>query len=169
MIQKKICMLGSFSVGKTSLVKRYVSSLFSEKYLTTVGVKVDKKQVRVDGTDLLLMLWDIAGEDAFSSIRPAHLRGMAGYVLVVDGTRPDTLEVALGIHERIKRELGDLPVVFALNKADLKDKWLLDDDAIRRLVTGGYPVLETSAREDFGVDEMFMGLARQLIGDPVRA
>jgi len=64
-IQKKICMLGSFSVGKTSLVSRFVSTVFSDKYLTTVGVKIDKKALTVGGEDVTLMLWDIYGEDDF--------------------------------------------------------------------------------------------------------
>ena len=74
-IQKKICLLGSFSVGKTSLISRYVNSLFSEKYLTTVGVKIDKKLLTVAGQELMLMIWDIAGEDDFSTIRESYLKG----------------------------------------------------------------------------------------------
>ena len=56
MIQKKICMVGSPSVGKTSLVARYVHSLFSDKYLSTIGVKIDKKTLRVNDRDVTLML-----------------------------------------------------------------------------------------------------------------
>ena len=91
MIQKKICMLGSFAVGKTSLVSQFVSSIFSDKYLSTVGVKIDKK------TDhgrrparSTLMLWDIYGEDGFQTVQKSYLRGASGYLLVVDGTRFDT-------------------------------------------------------------------------------
>lgn len=96
MIQKKIVMLGSFAVGKTSLVARYVRSIFSEKYLTTIGVKVDKKEVALgDGLPtVLLLLWDIYGDDEFQAIRPSLLRGASGYFLVADGTRPSSLERA---------------------------------------------------------------------------
>jgi GTPase SAR1 family protein len=62
-LQKKICMLGGFSVGKTSLVKRFVESVFSEAYLTTVGVKIDKKAVDLGDRAVNLILWDVAGED----------------------------------------------------------------------------------------------------------
>lgn len=163
MIQKKICMLGSFSVGKTSLVRRYVQSIFSEKYLTTVGVKIDKKQIGIDDTELMLMLWDLAGEDEFTTIRPAQLRGMAGYVLVIDGTRKQSFDVAMAIHQTAREQMGALPMVFALNKADLKDRWTLDDDMIDRLHATGYPVIETSARLDNHVDSLFVGLGRQLL------
>lgn len=163
MIQKKVCMLGSFSVGKTSLVRQYVDSIFNDKYHTTVGVKIDKKQMDVDGETLNMMLWDVAGEDSFSSIRPAHLRGMAGYVIVIDGTRKQSFEVAFSIHEMVKGTLGDLPLVFALNKADLKDQWLVTDAMKDKLLGTGYPVLDTSARENYGVDELFLVLARQML------
>ena len=62
MIQKKICMLGAFAVGKTSLVKRYVHSMFSDKYLSTVGVKIDKKVLHNGDSEVMLMLWDLYGD-----------------------------------------------------------------------------------------------------------
>ena len=163
MLQKKICMLGSFSVGKTSLIRRYVQSIFNEGYLTTVGVKIDKKQVRVGDTDLMLMLWDLAGEDEFATIRPTQLRGMAGYVLVIDGSRKQSFDVAMELHETARKQMGHLPMVFALNKADLKAQWMLDEEAIERLQATGYPVIETSARLDTNVEDMFLSLGRQLV------
>jgi GTPase SAR1 family protein len=76
-LQKKICMLGGFSVGKTSLVKRYVESVFSETYLTTVGVKIDKKIVDLGERVVNLILWDVAGEDDISTFKMSYLRGSA--------------------------------------------------------------------------------------------
>ena len=78
MIQKKVCVLGSFGVGKTSLVRRYVQSIFSDTYLTTVGVKVDKKTLTVDSGEVTLVLWDIAGEDDINAIRMTYVRGAGG-------------------------------------------------------------------------------------------
>ena len=101
-VQRKICMLGGFSVGKTSLVKRYVESIFSESYLTTVGVKIDKKVEQLPDRVVSLVLWDLAGEDDIGSLRMSYLRGSAGYVLVADGTRRSTLQVALWLRERVE-------------------------------------------------------------------
>src|SRR5579863_7193776 len=81
-LQKKVCMLGGFSVGKTSLVRRYVESIFSDTYLTTVGVKIDKKTVATPDRTVTLILWDVAGEDDVSTVKMSYLRGAAGYVLV---------------------------------------------------------------------------------------
>lgn len=163
MIQKKICLLGSFSVGKTSLVQRYVNSLFSEKYLTTVGVKIDKKQMTVAGKALTLMIWDIAGEDDFASLRATYLRGLAGYIVVIDPTRPNSYNVALSVRDKVIEQAGELPMVFALNKSDLKDQWLFEQRQAAYLDQTGYPVLETSAKSGIGVDDMFSNLAEQLM------
>ena len=100
MIQKKVCMLGGFAVGKTSLVARFVRSIFSEKYLTTVGVKIDKKAVMAGDREVTLVLWDINGQDEFQDVQESYLRGMSGYLLVVDGTRRATLETAAKLQEK---------------------------------------------------------------------
>lgn len=158
-LQKKICMLGGFSVGKTSLVKRYVESVFSETYLTTVGVKIDKKAVNLSDRIVNLILWDVAGEDDISSLRMSYLRGSAGYVLVADGTRPSTLEVALSLRRRVEADLGALPFVLLLNKDDLKEQWAIRDAEVEELRTNGWWVRSSSARTGDGVEDAFKDLA----------
>ncbi|MDQ5769694.1 Rab family GTPase [Thiothrix subterranea] len=164
MIQQKICLLGSFSVGKTSLIRCYVDSIFTEKYLTTVGVKIDKKQIEFNGNAHSLMIWDIAGEDDFTSIRTAYLRGMSGYIIVIDPTRPHSYETALSIHDMVKTTVGNLPAVFALNKADLKSTWQFEAPQHQHLQQLGHPIVETSAKQNVGVETMFLKLVEQLGG-----
>ena len=161
-LQKKICMLGGFSVGKTSLVKRFVESVFSETYLTTVGVKIDKKIVDLSDRTLNLILWDLAGEDDISSLRMSYLRGAAGYVLVADGTRPSTLEVAVSLRQRVEAEFGRLPFVLLLNKNDLREEWAVDDQEVEGLRQSGWWVRSTSARTGEGVDDAFRALAEHV-------
>ena len=161
-LQKKICMLGAFSVGKTSLVKRFIQSVFSEAYLTTVGVKIDKKTVELPHRTVTLILWDLAGEDDISSLRMSYLRGAAGYVLVADGTRAATLEVALSLHRRVEADFGPLPSVLLLNKNDLREGWAIADEEIERLRQSGWWVRSTSARTGEGVDEAFGTLAERV-------
>jgi small GTP-binding protein len=158
-LQKKICMLGGFSVGKTSLVKRFVESVFSESYLTTVGVKIDKKVVDVDGRAVNLILWDVAGEDDINTVRMSYLRGCAGYVLVADGTRPSTLDVARSIRERVEAEIGKLPFVLLLNKSDLQEQWALASTDTDELREAGWSVRASSARSGEGVEDAFRELA----------
>ncbi len=158
-LQKKICMLGGFSVGKTSLVRRYVQSVFSETYLTTVGVKIDKKCVELTDRIVNLILWDLAGEDDIASLRMSYLRGSAGYVLVADGTRPSTLEVALSLRQRVEADYGPLPFVLLLNKNDLQDQWAIDGAELDALLGQGWWVRSSSARTGEGVEDAFKDLA----------
>ena len=158
-LQKKVCMLGAFAVGKTSLVRRYVYSLFSDTYLTTIGVKIDKKTVMVGGRTVDLILWDIAGDDDVSPVRTSYLRGAAGYFLVVDGTRPETLETAQSIQCRVESEVGQLPFIVLLNKCDLAEHWRLSAHRIEELDRAGWTALRTSAKTGEGVEAAFQELA----------
>ena len=163
MIQKKICMVGLFGVGKTSLVRRFVESIFDDRYLTTIGVKIDKKLVPVDGEDVNLMIWDLVGEDDFAQVRLSHLRGASGYLLVADGCRQASLETAISLQERVTETLGPLPFILVINKADLKDRWEIQPEAIKALEKKGWVTFETSAKANEGVEEVFKNLARRMI------
>ena len=162
MIQKKICLLGSFGVGKTSLVSRFVHSTFSEKYLSTVGVKIDRKDVVIDGQDIRLMVWDIHGQDEFQEVRKSYLRGMAGYLLVVDGTRPETLSVAMELNLLATDAVGNVPFVMLLNKCDLVEHWQLDDQRLAEVINKDWIVSKTSAKTGENVEEMFIDLATRI-------
>jgi small GTP-binding protein len=163
-LQRKICVLGGFSVGKTSLVRRYVESIFSDTYLTTVGVKIDKKTVELSDRIVHLILWDVAGEDDISSLRMSYLRGSAGYLLVADGTRPSTLEVALSIRQRVEADYGPLPFSLLLNKHDLKEQWAIGDAEFEALRQKGWWVRSSSARTGENVEDAFTDLAARVAG-----
>jgi small GTP-binding protein len=163
MLQKKVCMLGSFSVGKSSLVRRFIESIFDEQYHTTIGVKVDKKVVNANGEDLTLMLWDIYGEDVFQKMRMSYLRGMHGYLLVVDGTRRQTLDDALALNERVVSEIGKVPAVLALNKCDLADQWDIEPAQETQLTTAGWTLERTSAKTGDAVENAFSHLAQAML------
>jgi len=130
MLQNKICMLGGFGVGKTSLVSRFVSSIFSDAYLTTVGVKIDKKKVSLDSGEMTLMLWDIYGQDEFQTVRDSYLRGATGYLLVADGTRYSTLDTAVALQKRAESVIGRVPFLLLLNKRDLDREWQVDKETL---------------------------------------
>ena len=156
-------MLGGFAVGKTSLVSRFVRSIFSDKYLTTVGVKIDKKPLTVDGHDVTLMLWDLYGEDDFQSVQESHLRGTAGCLLVVDGTRPATVDTARDLRAQLVRTVGEVPFVVVLNKADLATEWRVDDGTVASSFAANAAVVRTSAKTGDGVEEAFVALTRAIL------
>ncbi len=163
MIQKKICMIGTSGVGKTSLVAKFVRGIFSDKYLTTVGVKIDRKLITVDDTSMGLVLWDLAGDDDFQRLQMSYLRGTAGYLLVADGTRQVTLSQAMEIQQRVTAAIGPTPFVLTLNKSDLPSQWEIDDQQINNLEAAGWKVIRTSARLGTGVEDVFAELGRRML------
>ena len=163
-VQKKICLLGAFAVGKTSLVLRYVNSMFGEKYHTTVGVKIDKKQLVSNGEDITLMIWDLAGQDDLTRLRTSYLRGVSGYVIVADGTRPFSLNTAINMHKEAREYTGDVPFIVAINKADLRDEqWQVEEEQLRALENDGATVILTSAKTGDGVEEIFQQLTQNIL------
>jgi len=163
MIRAKICMLGAYAVGKTSLVQRYVQGIFRDVYQTTVGVHIHKHETTIEERDITLMVWDIHGEDDLQEVRRSYIVGSTGYLLVADGTRPATLEVALQLHERAVSVVGDVPFALLLNKADLTDSWDVDEDRLDALRAVGVPVRTTSAKDGSGVVDAFEFLARGIV------
>lgn len=163
MKQKKVCMLGAAAVGKTSLVARYVRSIFSEKYHSTIGVKIDKKTVQHGDNAVNLILWDIYGEDQFQQVQTSYLRGASGYLLVADGTRPDTLDTALVLHERVYNSVGALPFRLLINKSDLTEQWALSDAALEPLREQGWQIIRTSAKTGEGVERAFVSLTEEML------
>jgi small GTP-binding protein len=162
-IQKKICMVGAFGVGKTSLVARYVRSIFSGKYQTTVGVKIDKKVVQSGGVEVTLVLWDLAGEDALTTVKPSQLKGSSGYILVVDGLRRQTLDVAIDLQRRVTAAIGAVPFVCVLNKADVREVWEVKPADLEPLTAQHWTLIETSAKTGAGVEELFQTLTNAMM------
>lgn len=164
MKQKKICMLGAFAVGKTSLVARYVEGLFSERYLTTVGVKIDRKDVEIGGETTRLVLWDIQGEDDEQMINPNFIGNAHACLLVVDGTRPETLAVARRLKGWAEAHLGAIPFVMVLNKSDLASQWRLRDEDLQGDSRPGCRVIQASAKTGAGVEDAFAVIVEKLVG-----
>ena len=159
----KVCLLGAFAVGKTSLIRRFVYSLFDGRYQTTLGVKIDKKSVQIDGQAVELMLWDLAGEDDFIKVPDSYLRGSAGAILVADGSRAETLQVAIDLRQKLESEAGQVPIVLLVNKSDLRDRWNIDRHRLDALADTGLRVIETSALTGNNVNRAFGVLTQQLL------
>lgn len=163
MLTKKICLLGASGVGKTSLVSRFVHQLFSEKYLTTIGVKVDKKELVVNGEGMKLMIWDLAGEDEFEQLQLKYTRGAHGCLIVVDGTRRHTFDTAISVYQRLIDQSGPLPCHVLFNKSDLTEDWSIGDEETKAVAERGLGWLNTSAKQDRNVETAFATLAEKLL------
>ena len=165
MVKKKVCLVGSFAVGKTSLVSRFVQGVFSDKYLTTIGVKIDKRVVSTGAGEVSLMLWDMAGEERFSHLRTSYLRGASGLIYVADGTRADTLEQATEYAERVAETEPDTPAVMLVNKADLESEWDVGGESEIAAKAGDIPFFTTSAKTGDNVEEAFVTLCERMLSN----
>jgi small GTP-binding protein len=167
-ISKKVCLLGDFAVGKTSLMRRFVYDLFSDKYISTIGVKVSRKTVAIpiaeDIVELTMMLWDLGGSEEFNLVRASYLRGAAGAVLVCDLTRPGTLG---GIQTCADELLSTNPgarFILAANKCDLTDQRRLTQEQIEAAAANvNAPYYLTSAKTGDEVETLFRHLGRLLV------
>ena len=121
-IQAKLCLLGDFSVGKTSLVRRYVEGYFDDRYLSTIGVKISRKRILKDTIQLNLLIWDLAGSEDFKKYENSYLRGAAGALIVCDLTRAATFECLPRYYRQIRQVNPDAFAVFVGNKLDLIPK-----------------------------------------------
>ncbi len=171
-ISKKLCLLGEIAVGKTSLVRRYVDRQFSERYLSTIGVKISRQTINLkkinhyEQSGLQFVIWDIEGQIKFNYLTPNYLQGASAAIVVADITRYSTIE---RLSEYIQLFLSINPqgkIAIALNKSDLvKQKEatkIIEEVVIKNhpQIMGIYP---TSAKTSTNVDEMFKKVGEQLI------
>jgi small GTP-binding protein len=157
MIRKKILLLGDFSVGKTSLVRRYVDGAFDDKYLTTIGVKISKKLIELNGEECELLIWDVEGSTPSKKISLGYYRGASGAIFVADVTRHETIKNLQEHKDVFLSENPDAEYVTAYNKADR-----LSEVARDNLVIGD-DIFLTSAKDDENVEALFISLAKKII------
>ena len=164
-------LLGPNGAGKTSLIRRFVDRQFSDQYLSTVGVKISRKNVDLEevggkkNVQVQLLIWDLEGSTKFKAIAPTYLQGSKGVIIVADLTRSETIE---HIQDHIKLFLSMNPkgqIIVALNKSDLLDEvkiakmmasYQLDSEKISA-------IYNTSAKTGKNVDEIFQTLTAKIM------
>lgn len=149
-------------MGKTSLASRFVTDSFSDRYRTTVGVNIDHRDVALPSGVVRMLVWDLHGEDEYQHVRPAYLRGSSGCLVVVDGTRPATLDAAVRLAAWARQLTGPIPYGLVLNKTDLEAEWEVDEAQVKATVGHDMPIFHTSARCGSGVHEVFFDLAARM-------
>lgn len=166
-ISKKVCLLGDFAVGKTSLVKRFVYNMFEDKYLSTIGVHVSRKAISLPQptgmVDLAMMLWDIAGNNGFEHVRSSYVRGAAGAVLVCDLTRPQTFDNLIDYVDLLSSVSPDARLVVAANKHDLATQVVSRAEAEATARKFRAPLFFTSAKTGSEVETLFRQLGQLLV------
>lgn len=163
LIQKKVCLLGNFAVGKTSLIRRFVEGQFDDSYLSTIGVKVSRKSVSLAEYDMNLLIWDLAGGDDFEKMGNMYLRGAVAAFIVIDLTRPDTIDSFRFYTNQLKIINPDASIVLIGNKVDLEEERAVSNKELAHLSReANCEFLCTSAKTGFQVELAFEKLAMSI-------
>ena len=163
----KVCLVGEGAVGKTCLIRRFIHDQFDDRYISTLGAKVSKKELMVPGTNggeiaIDMTIWDIMGEKGFRELlKEAYFHGAQGVLAVADVTRKDTLTELHDWIGAVSKVTGEIPIQFLANKIDLKDQMQVTEDEVRRLAESHKaPYVFTSAKTGENVETSFLGLAK---------
>ncbi len=163
-IQKKICLLGNFAVGKTSLVRRFIEGVFEDRYLSTIGVRVSRKVLTVRGIPLTLLVWDLAGEEKFVQVAHSYYRGAAGAILVCDLTRADTFPSLKDHAQAFWSVNPHTPVAVVGNKVDLLEQRVIADEELAGIAAQLDAFwLTSSAKTGENVQGLFEQLGERLL------
>lgn len=109
------------------------------------------------------MLWDISEEEEFEKITSTYLQGAAGYILVVDGTRQETLNKAISLQAKVEGVLGPVPFILMINKSDLEEQWEVTPEMTNQLTERGWTVMQGSAKTGLGVEDAFQTLGKAML------
>ena len=157
---KKIVILGHFGVGKTSLVRRFVESTFSEDYLVTLGVQVKKKVVTLENDEVTLIIWDVEGNSSLTQARKSYLTGTHGFLYVFDVSRPETFENLSDEMTFLEENYPSIPVCKIGNKSDL----LLSENAQEFFEQERFKEVDfTSAKEGNNVETVFQKITKLML------
>ncbi len=175
-LKSKVCLVGEKAVGKTSLIRRFVLNMFDDRYITTIGTKVSKKEVQVidrdrDLTvDVDMTLWDIMGEKGFRELlKDAYFYGANAVLAVADLTRKRTLEDLDDWIDGVFRVVGRIPVLITVNKSDLSGQAQFDENDVKQFAQAfDSKFLHTSAKTGTGVEQTFRVLADLLVHEQLK-
>lgn len=162
----KVILIGDGAVGKTSLVLRYMEGKFEIDYLPTIGTQIYTKTIGLAGRQIKLVIWDISGQPAFTSVRSDYYRGARGVILAFDLTRPETYEHLNGWINETKKYVPKPHIIVVGSKSDLERQRKVTQKVGEAYASGiNAPYIETSAKEDKNVEKLFTTLATDLVND----
>ena len=165
-LTNKIVLIGDARVGKTSLVRRFVSNMFDPSYKITLGTTIMKKVVDYLSYNVTLAIWDIGGQEVFRQIRSKYFFGSKGALAICDASNYESFKNLPSWIESFKKEVGDKPIIFLANKCDLKDQKVTEDD-MKQLVKdySNTEYMFTSAKDGTNTEKAFINLTRLMVAD----
>lgn len=163
-IKRKVVLAGDASVGKTSLIRRFVDDYFDEEYMTTIGTTIYSKKLEFPGVHLTLLIWDLAGQIEMHGVQRKAFQNARGALVVTDLSEPKNREREAYWSYSIMREAGPIPMVICGNKVDLVEDEIEAMSDLRGFGSVmGYDVLATSAKTGANVEAVFNHLGQRVL------
>nr|XP_020454647.1 ras-related protein Rab-6A isoform X1 [Monopterus albus] len=162
----KLVFLGEQSVGKTSLITRFMYDSFDNTYQATIGIDFLSKTMYLEDRTIRLQLWDTAGQERFRSLIPSYIRDSAAAVVVYDITNVNSFQQTTKWIDDVRTERGsDVIIMLVGNKTDLADKRQVSiEEGERKAKELNVMFIETSAKAGYNVKQLFRRVAAALPG-----
>ena len=163
----KIVVVGDSGVGKTNLIKRFITNEFSENFKATIGVEFMSKTYKINKHLFKIEIWDTAGQERYKSITAVYYKGAKGGLIVYDTTDKNTFDnIDKWLTEIKDKTSKDIKLMLIGNKIDLKDyRDVQNEEALEKAKTLGIPIMETSALDATNVKEAFYDLLKEIYKD----
>jgi Ras-related protein Rab-1A len=161
----KVLLLGNSDVGKSSLLLRYVDSVWSDTFVPTIGVDFKVKTIEIGGKKVKLQIWDTAGQERFRTVVSTYFRGAHGIFLIYDITNRDSFKnLENWLIEIEKNASENVLKILIGNKNDLEDERDISPDEGKAFANrNGMQFIETSAKMNTNVNEAFETLGKLMI------
>jgi len=161
----KVCIFGDGGVGKSTFIERYLTGHFDEKLVITIGANFHTKHLEIDGLQITLQIWDLAGEENFRTILPKYISGSTGGIFMFDVTRTSSLNNVDAWLEVVRQTVADIPLLMLASKIDLIEERSVQSDSAMELATNKdfYAYGETSSKSGIYIEEAFELLTRAIM------
>lgn len=160
----KLTVIGDSQVGKTTIIRKFVDHNAPDHYPPTIGVDFGLKDITLDNERCRVQIWDTAGQERFRAVTSCYFRGAHGVILVYDVTQPQTFDnIQFHLSQVQQYTSENQPMIMVGNKCDLHHKRAVPYEvAVRYAEDYGLPLVETSAKTLDNVEQVFLGLVREI-------
>ena len=161
----KVLLLGNSDVGKSSLLLRFVDSVWNDGFVPTIGVDFKVKTLEINNKKVKMQIWDTAGQERFRTVVSTYFKGAHGILLIYDVTNKDSFKNLENWLIEIEKNSSDKVLKILLgNKCDLNDdREIQSEEGKAFAVRNGMEFMETSAKMNTNVSEAFETLAKIMI------